>query len=127
MAKKKMNRPYTCHNCGTVFDACSDSLIEEFESNGLPLPNCVKAWCPGCHDHGFNVAQARYDVELTSTGAKMAKFSDHAKKARRAALLLSLPTKRKARQRKEGHSLPANSKSFPVSKLSDYKHEIVKP
>lgn len=55
-----MNKPYTCHHCGTEFDL-------------LPHPEHFPTWviaekvqvkCPGCYDAGFSLEESIYTVDI---------------------------------------------------------------
>lgn len=47
-----MNKPYTCHQCGTKFD-----LLPEWSPDGpmgrMPQPTKVRVKCPGCYAAGY--------------------------------------------------------------------------
>ena len=66
-----MNKPYTCHNCGTEFDLWPDDLLEQFNvGQGTPSvgPDKVKVKCPGCYGNGYtSVSQMIYTVDATTT------------------------------------------------------------
>lgn len=77
-----MNKPYTCHNCSTVFDAYPDSVKMGFESIGEPgarvgpmrpgarRPDKLKVRCPGCYNAGYTaIDQMVYTLDISGDAA----------------------------------------------------------
>ena len=61
-----MNKPYTCHNCATEFDAWPDGPKLQFERQGREPPQKVKMKCPGCYDAGcIDLAVRRYTLDIS--------------------------------------------------------------
>ena len=55
-----MNKPYTCHNCGTEFDALPNNDFPEWL-----LLDKVKVKCPGCYSNGYtDKDQMIYTIDL---------------------------------------------------------------
>jgi DNA-directed RNA polymerase subunit RPC12/RpoP len=62
-----MNKPYTCHNCGTQFDALPNEEKEMIEHSILRNPSKVKVKCPGCYGAGYTqLSQSMYVLDITS-------------------------------------------------------------
>jgi len=55
-----MNKPYTCHNCGTVVEAYPDALKQADEKRGQTSTH-TQVICPGC------VAAKKTPIERTYT------------------------------------------------------------
>ena len=69
-----MNKPYTCHNCSTVFDAYPDSVKQGFEGPGTPprgKPRKIKVRCPGCYEAGYRKVKHMVYVVDVSKEAKL--------------------------------------------------------
>lgn len=63
-----MNKPYTCHNCATEFDAYPDDIKESVEFPGMTAPASVKVKCPGCHANGYtSQMEMIYVLDITTT------------------------------------------------------------
>ena len=62
-----MNKPYTCHNCSTQFDAFPDDHKAIFDGARMPAyPRSVTVKCPGCYDAGYTqVAQMTYVLDIS--------------------------------------------------------------
>ena len=61
-----MNKPYTCHNCSTEFEALTDDVIAQFRRRGQPPPERVRLKCPGCYDAGYtSVDQMIYILDIS--------------------------------------------------------------
>jgi hypothetical protein len=63
-----MNKPYTCHLCGTVFDVWPTELDDCAGNSLTSVPSKkVKVKCPGCYDAGFTSAEVNvYTVDTTT-------------------------------------------------------------
>jgi hypothetical protein len=46
-----MNKAYTCHQCGKVFDLFPG--LQAGAPLGIPQPTKVQVKCPGCYDAGY--------------------------------------------------------------------------
>jgi hypothetical protein len=68
-----MNKPYTCHNCSTVFDALPDEAKELIEHSKRPFPAKVTVKCPGCYGNGYtDVAEMIYVLDISGTATLVA-------------------------------------------------------
>jgi DNA-directed RNA polymerase subunit RPC12/RpoP len=62
-----MNKPYTCHNCGTTFESFPEDLMEQFNLSGQSIPNRIKVRCPGCYSNGFTSEdQMTFVLDITN-------------------------------------------------------------
>ena len=62
-----MNKPYTCHNCATEFDAYPDAIKDRLEAESQrDRPSKIKVKCPGCYGNGYTqVLQMIYTLDIT--------------------------------------------------------------
>lgn len=61
-----MNKPYTCHHCGTVFDLVPQDFVEQklFGPDKGHLSGYIRVKCPGCFNAGYTVQQSIYMVDI---------------------------------------------------------------
>jgi hypothetical protein len=61
-----VNKPYTCHNCGTVFDAFPSDVQEKINLEILAPPRTITVKCPGCYANGYtSVNEMIYTLDIS--------------------------------------------------------------